>query len=85
MDRQIYPMCEKWAKACDKNGALAILEFMDWLLNTQGIQLSSYTDPDSERLMPLYTKAEDFVFDFFGIDKFKLEKERSEMLKSLQN
>lgn len=69
-----YPECEKLAKHSDYiNGVLEFVEFV----GEKGISLVSKCDLDVH-------KAEDLLYEMFGIDRKKLEKERDDMLKVYQ-
>lgn len=65
----LYPECEKLDKHSDY--IKGVLEFMEFV-NEKGIRLVS---PKRE-----VCSSEDLLYEMFGIDKEKLEKERNDML-----
>ena len=72
-----YPECEKLDKCSDY--IKGVLEFMEFA-NEKGIRLISlkrevYSINDLD-----FHKSEDLLYEMFGIDKAKLEKERNAML-----
>jgi len=82
------PECEKLAKL-DRE-IRAITEFLEWL-ESQGIELRK---PDTENLSvlgeiifynPILKRHNELINEFYGIDSKKVEEERKEILKNIQN
>jgi len=75
-----YPECERLSEAAPRSQLIG--EFLEWL-DEQGIVLAAYgknrTWPD-----PILDSRESILARFFGIDLKKVEKERMDILKSLQ-
>lgn len=67
MDKK-YPEAEKWSAVVDH--AIAIDEFIEWLLVTKNYQI--YPAIDTYNL----------IYEFFDIDYWKLEEERQEMMRN---
>lgn len=79
-----YPECEKLDKHSDYiNGVLEFIEFV----GEKGISLVSKHNPSRAIYHDCdldVHKAEDLLYEMFGIDRKKLEKERDDMLKAYQ-
>jgi len=80
----LYPECEKLAKHSDYiNGVLEFMEFVGekgiCLVSKHNQNRAIYHDCDLD-----VHKAEDLLYEMFGIDRKKLEKERDDMLKAYQ-
>lgn len=76
-----YPECEKLDKCSDY--IKGVLEFMEFA-SEKGIRLVSlkrevYSINDLD-----FHKSEDLLYEMFGIDRKKLEKERDDMLKAFR-
>jgi len=81
-----YPECEKMSKV--RKQSQLVGEFLDWLMNERGIVLSEYHEGegrnDEEELMPISVRIEELLAEFFEIDLKKVEQERRQILKELQ-
>ena len=67
--------------------AETVQEFIEWLLDKQGLVLGKYGTDEFERkdvLSPTYYSREDLMADFFGIDRNKIEAERRAILEALR-
>lgn len=76
--------CEKLNQVSDENNI--IHEFLEWL-GSKGMFIARYEEVEEyseARLLPVTGLQSDMVHDFLGIDPVKLEKERRELLESLQ-
>ena len=79
-----YPEHDKVAKAREA-GSEEVARFYDWLMK-QGLILCTYaTDPDwnDEVLIPSSTTKRVLINDFYGIDPWKLELEKRQILDGL--
>jgi hypothetical protein len=67
--------------------AETVQEFIEWLLDKQGLVLGKYGTDEFERkdvLSPTWYAREDLMADFFGIDRNKIEAERRAILEALR-
>ena len=70
-----------------KSGKAGLVQdFIDWLLDDQGLVLGKWGVDEYENpnlLSPTYVNREDLMADFFQIDRDKIEAERRAILASL--
>lgn len=73
------PECDRWSKVHSK--AVALHEFLDYLSSEKIILCMS----NEYGYFPKLRSNDQLIYDFFNIDADKLEKERRELLRSIQN
>lgn len=71
---------EKIGKVKDKSHCIG--EFLEWLQEKRYF-IACYS-PDGTELIPTHKSIEKWLADYFQIDLTKVEKEKREILKSLQ-
>lgn len=72
---------EKWSKACTK--AKSIFEFVEFL-KEKDIILCKRSEKNSSYFLPILERSDDLIYQMFDIDVDKLEEERVEYLKEIQ-
>lgn len=72
------PECDRWGKVHSK--AVGLHEFLDFLSSKEIILCMS----NEHGYFPMMTSKDQLIYDFFKIDADKLEKERRELLRSIQ-
>lgn len=75
------PECDKMLAISDNSHVIG--EFLEWLLSECGLCLAEH-DGVSGRLVPVFTRIEDLLAEYFEIDLKKVEQERRALLESLQ-
>lgn len=75
-----YPECDKLDKA--HATIVAFLQFLEWASSEKKVFLCEY-NKEYEAYF-LTSRAEDLLYEFFGIDQTKLEQERRAMLDKLR-
>jgi len=82
------PECERQSELVRSGRAGLIQEFLDWLLDTEQVQLYTHDQwEDAEgpwEPMPYYKSREQIMAAFFGIDLKKVEAERRALLSHLR-
>lgn len=74
-------MLDKWSEVHEK--AVLLNEFFDFL-NQKELTLCEL-NKSHEQFYPTFSKRDDLIYEFFGIDYDQLEKERRELLTQIQN
>lgn len=84
-----YPECEKLHAVSDDSQKIG--EFLEWLKRKYYIcefwdreKLDDSGDQSNEGFYPNYKSIQDLLAEYFEIDMNKVEEERREILKSLQ-
>jgi len=74
-----FPQHERLREVSEQSQA--ICEFLDWLGETKGLEISHYGSGDSAHLLvPANLKPRDLCAEFFGIDIVELEKEKQQII-----
>lgn len=73
-----YPECEKLLSLDTERQA--IMEFVLWLADAKEAHIAIY---QGNHLMPMMVTTDDLIYEFLGVDKDKLEKERLSILREL--
>jgi len=74
------PECDKKLEIIHSGQAQLIQDFIEWLLDEQGVQLYSREEYEDGTPVPWYRSREQIMAGFFGIDLDKIEKERRALL-----
>lgn len=61
-----------------------IEDFLDTLL-VRGIELAKYSEEYENFMLPIMTRRDDLLDEYFGINRIQLEKERRELLEKCQS
>lgn len=73
---------DKWDESFEDYKTLT--DFIEFL-NAKGIQLGKWSEDYPDFMIPTMDRSDDLIYKFLDIDYQKLDKERGELLKSIQS